>query len=556
MKIIAGIVRGQSSETKPTIYRIGTKFEELDTGRIYIWNGTSWQYWTDTEERKSYIAQQNNGEGSPFIRLTGDEFATTAESSLYLLENINSAIGGGVLTNNNGVTFVEDGELPLRGYTVANFVHTSSQYLSRATESQFEVGTGSFVASVLFQAGTTPRTGWLIAYGDLATNEQNWGIFTFSDGRIYCVIDDGTNTIQIGENTPIGSVFDGRWHHVAMLVDKTVNIMILFLDGKEIQRASIASVTNTLNNSGENFYFGVRKNTSLGEYFSGRLSNFHLIKAADYNAVKVLAAGIRERVAVGGWAVATGSRFNTLFQNSSSIADGNYATTVFDCEDGEYDLILVYETNVARPMIDISVDDNVIIKQLNTYSATQVLNNSFTVRVKLGAGKHILKTKNNGKDASSTNYAQTIQFFTLVKRKGHENGGCTEFLLLGDELVQRENAAWKSSLATATADYYNNRITEDTNGDYTEGDLFIKGGLWRIELYVREDTTNAGRIDLDFGSVEVFDQLVTNASSNIVSHTRNVRLNQGKNNVRLAVVTGTGTPVVRIMAIRGVRLND
>jgi hypothetical protein len=559
LKIVAGVLRGQSSETKPTSYRKGTRFEELDTGRIYTFDGSIWRYWGQTEEAKNYYTKQNNGDGSPLIRLTGDEFAINSESSLYLLENLNSAIGGGALTNNNGVTFVEDGDIPLRGYTVANLASASSQYLSRATESQFEVGTESFMVSIFAKSSFPGVSKSLFTYGSAVSGKKMWRVYFTAGGMLEIGFRDGVNTVS-ATITNVQRFFDNRWHNWILLVDRNINRAFVFCDGEILNPAGLdISTIGSLTEVGENLYIGAKNNTAgtIDAFWDGALSNFHLIKAADYNALKVLNYGLRERCCIGGWLLAAVNlRLRSRIQNLSDINDGNYITTIVDLEDGEYDINFVTQHNVDRPIVDLFID-NVKVLSVDMYAAASTSNVRTQVTgIKLSAGKHLLQTKTNGKNASSNNFAQTWQWIDVIKRNGHENGGANSFLLLGDELIQRENAAWSGGITSVSGDYYSNRITEDTNGDYTEGDLFLRGGLWQIEIGVRENTANAGKIDLDFGNVEVFDQLATNASTNLVIHTRLVRLQQGKQNVRLAVVTGTGTPVVRISHIRGVRISD
>lgn len=103
--------------------------------------------------------------------------------------------------------------------------------------------------------------------------------------------------------------------------------------------------------------------------------------------------------------------------------------------------------------------------------------------------------------------------------------------------------------------YYDTAGNAD-DGDYNEGSLFLKGGTWRIDVVYQTDTTH-GDVDLDFGSVQVLDKLDTSATASDDNvETKIVKLNQGKNNIRLAVVTGTGTPTIRVMSIRGIRVGN
>ena len=106
--------------------------------------------------------------------------------------------------------------------------------------------------------------------------------------------------------------------------------------------------------------------------------------------------------------------------------------------------------------------------------------------------------------------------------------------------------------------YYDTAGNAD-DGDYNEGSLFLKGGTWRIDVVYQTNTTH-GDVDLDFGSVEVLDKLDTSATASDDNiETKIVKLNQGKNLVRVAVNgnAGGGTDFIYdIQAIRGIRVGN
>ncbi len=491
-------------------------------------------------------------EGSSILRITGDEFCNNAETSLYLLADVNSAISGTALTNNGTITFASEtteDESPLFEYLIPS-LNGSSQYFSLATEASVEVGTGSFIACIWFKNSTLGAAQTLFSYGDVAASEQNWKIEFTSANKIQAVADDGTSTSTVTD-TIISRWQDGRWHCAIMMLDTSLatDTLFLWVDGQLI--GSNAQALLTLNNPTESFYIGAEQTTStIQQYFTGSLTNWHLIKAADYNALAVLNNSIRESVISGVIPVPVADSAKRMNSKVIFPATANcYTTCVGDLEDGEYEIQIAYERQAAGGTLSLLVDDKELVNLSTDGSAGSNII-SKTYRKKIAAGRHLIKIKNT--EANTI----PLQWISFIKRKGHELGGCTEFLLLGDEIIQRENAAWETSLAVATADYLNNRFTENTNGDLTEGDLFFKGGLWLVEIAVREDTTNAGKIDFDIGSVEILDALLTSATTNIVVTRKYVRLNQGKQNVRVAVVTGTGTPTIRVMSIRGVRISD
>lgn len=491
-------------------------------------------------------------EGSPLIRLIGDEFANNAESSLYLLEDLTSAIAGGVLTNNGTVTFAFDED---HGHIVGSF-DGSTDYLSRATEGQFEVGTGSFIGSVWFKTSTKTTAMALFGYGDGAASEQFYSIRFEGAGLITCAIDDGTNFVQVLD-TIADRWQDDKWHNAQMFVDRTTNIMYLIIDGQQVNSGSISAVTLTLNNAGEDMRIGARKSVSVIEHFTGQLANFHIIKEADYNAVQVLNQGIRESISIGTHTITndTLKRLNNQFNLGTTLND--YATTVIDVEEGVYELQTVYEQNTPSfGTLSIQIDGEELdsIVTLGTLADNSI---AIETKIKLSAGKHILKIKNTLAGQISINW------ISLIKREGHEKGGVTKFLLLGDELIQRSNDG-NSTRGVNTALFYNNiwerSIGDADDLDFDEGEIFLKGGLWKID-FIHRKNTDKGQADLDFGNVEVLDQFDTfnGTLQNNQVKSVNVRLNQGKNNIRLAANGKNGTStdfVITVIAIRGERIND
>ena len=501
--------------------------------------------------------KNKHNEGSPLIRLTGDEFATTAESALYNLNDINSDNSGGVLTNNGTVTFAHDSDL---GETVGTY-NGSSQYLSRATEAQFEVGTGSFTASIQFKCTSLASGDTIFNYGDLAASEQNWYI-GFSGTAIRCACDDGTNQALVLDS--LSDVYlDNKWHTATMMLDTSLSTDTLFLwvDGKLIGSASQALVT--LNNVGEKLYIGSTNAGGATDYFNGQLANFHLIKSADYNAVQVLNQGIRESVYNGATYtldVATTHRLNNRFFDASGTQDGYY-TTIIDVEEGLYEIITHSDTRGNGAISSIQIDGAEVMQvdHYNASSPPNAVNNQ--TDIPLSAGRHILKILNNTKNGSSGGYHAVWNWIDFIKRNGHEEGGATEFLLLGDEINQRDSG-FNFGYSANTSTFYNNLAGHQLGGDaddldYVEGEIFIKGGLYRIDFVYGQFTT-CGKADLDFGNVEVLDQYATNGTTtyNVVK-TVNVKLNQGKNNIRLAVNGTSGTDYqILFSAIRGIRIGN
>ena len=253
------------------------------------------------------------------------------------------------------------------------------------------------------------------------------------------------------------------------------------------------------------------------------------------------------------------SRLNNRFGwgSSSTANDLQYATTVIDVEEGLYEIQTLTSNNTSYGKCDIIID-GVVVGTIDQYGGSATYNNFDTIKdVPLSAGRHVLKIKTNGNNASSSDFATQFQWINLIKRDGHEEGGATEFLLLGDEIVQRNNDTW--AFSAQTSEFYCNRMGNSTasDGKYTEGEIFLKGGLYSI-TFNYASSTNTAKMDLDFGNAEVLGQYDTYGSyAGGQSKTVIVKLNQGKNNIRLAINgKGSGDYYVNFEAIRGIRVGN
>lgn len=492
--------------------------------------------------------------GSPLIRLTGDEFCGTAESSLYLLENINSAISGTALTNHSA-TFALDSDY---GNIVASF--SGAQYLLLPTESSIQVGTGSFVVSIAFKTNSLQNT-TILSVGDQAAGKPYYTFVGDSASNLFFTCYDGTNTARAG--TAVGATYaDNKWHVMTGVLDTSSKTVYMIIDNTMV--SSTYSTLNTLNVTPSNMVLGGYYSGGVNNnQFTGSLANFHLIKAADYNAIGVLNQGIREPVFNGsGLSVAafSGTRLNNLFDENGG-ASGNYIYALINSEAGMYEIQSVYQTSSDRGIAQLQIDGKTV-SSYDTYSSGATNNIvTKTYKVPLTEGQHLVKILSNTKNASSTNYFIVHQFINFIKRQGHEEGGVDNFLLLGDELVERS-----SNPITVSNDgntYYAsilNQTSSPANGDYTEGTLFIKGGLYRIDVDSTQ-FTDGGMVDFWIGNVQVLSQL--DQYNALVLHntitTKNVRLNQGKQVLRLAINSKNGSSSsykFYINNIRALRLSD
>ena len=498
-------------------------------------------------------------EGSPLIRLTGDEFCTTADTVVFNLSSATPETGAGAFTNNGTVTFAHDSEL---GETVPT-LNGSSQYLS-LDHADFDVGTGSFTASIQFKT-TVDDSGYdtLFSYGSAAVSTF-WGVLLGQNGQLYSTIQDGSGTLNVVD-TINNRWNDGKWHTVTFMLDTSLatDTAFLWCDGQLLGSTELAVGTLTI--ASEEMRIGAWKSSggAIRNYFEGQLANFHLIKSADYNAIQVLNQGTREAVCVDANTVGFGlyaessSRLNNLFENGSGASNGDYITTVIDVEEGLYEIQRLYFKQSTIGIVEMLIDD-VLVHSVDEYNSSTTFNNLSTVKdIALSGGKHILKLKTNG--TSGSDYRIKFNFINIIKRDGHENGGCHKFLLLGDEINEREDSTgW--TLQSDNSRPYNSRMLRSDGGTAnlgeTEGSLFLKGGVWRIDFSYLADSYS-GLLDFDIGNTEILDLKDLRSGSGTVYSSYTVRLPQGKALFRFKVNGTAGTKYDAVInIIRGERIAD
>ena len=486
---------------------------------------------------------------SSVIQLLGDTFAKTPLTRGYLLEDLNDDTGGNALTNTGSISLarVED-DLPLRGFPVPT-LNGTDQYFSKATDADLEVGTNSFLVSIWFKT-TTSGTQYLFQYGNRAASEQHWSIRINANNLLELILDDGTNT-DVLQDTTSTRFDDNKWHIAVGFVDKsTTRAYLLAGDNPselKLLKSGTVTATNSLDNSGESLLVGASfTGSTVVNYFTGQLSNFQLYNmgtgSEDYNLPAVLAAGIRESAfgSAGSLSLlsSTSRRLNNIFR----LSNNNFAHTtgVIHTDEGFYDLLELYDTNINHAISEISID-GIIHSITDRYSASAAYNvKKITRGIFLSEGSHIFKLRHNGKNASSSGFFSTTNMIELIKRDGTNKDGATSFNLFGDEINEMTNNS-NITGAVQTSSIFNNifgthSTANASNGDFTEGDLYLKRGLWKI-TYTGIISSDFGQLDVDFGSVKVFDQLDLYKSTlqRNKQFTRFVRLDGGKTSIKIAI---------------------
>jgi len=129
-----------------------------------------------------------------------------------------------------------------------------------------------------------------------------------------------------------------------------------------------------------------------------------------------------------------------------------------------------------------------------------------------------------------------FNFIEFIKRDGeyNESDEATSGILFGDEINQRVNATPTLSIDN-NAIYNSVVITGTADGDYVEGDVYLKKGLYKI-TFTYEKLSDRGQADLFIGGVKILDQFDTYNATVLRNQqtTKFAFLEGGKSAVRLA----------------------
>lgn len=104
------------------------------------------------------------------------------------------------------------------------------------------------------------------------------GYELWSSGGKFAVNCTHTNSTSSGLTTSTHTISDGKWHHVAFVIDNTNAKYFVYVDGEIDQTkalASTAGVTNT-----RNLYFGVRDGSSLSLPWTGNVDEVRFYNKA------------------------------------------------------------------------------------------------------------------------------------------------------------------------------------------------------------------------------------------------------------------------------------
>ena len=153
----------------------------------------------------------------------------------------------------------------------------SNDYLTRATDTDFDFGTGSFsIAGWFRHVSAISGTDILLSYAG-AVDGVGYKVYMNASGNICFGIDDTAGSFPEDAACSSDDYSDSRWHHFEAVKDGTTSITI-YIDGQEVDsNASLGSVA-TLNAS-STLYIGIDADGSSNPW-DGFLDNMFVYNYA------------------------------------------------------------------------------------------------------------------------------------------------------------------------------------------------------------------------------------------------------------------------------------
>lgn len=141
----------------------------------------------------------------------------------------------------------------------------SADYLNMADSVNLNMGTSNFSIEFFIKADAIDQTNKRII--SKTSSNAGYEVFFDSNNKINLFIGDGTNTF-ISSITGGTALNDGKWHHVAISINRAGNATI-FYDTVPIYIANVTSVSGSLDNTAD-LYIG---KDSTANYFQGSLDS-------------------------------------------------------------------------------------------------------------------------------------------------------------------------------------------------------------------------------------------------------------------------------------------
>ena len=122
----------------------------------------------------------------------------------------------------------------------------------------------SYAVSLWFNSDSISTTDYLIDMSDAVAGNPTWVLQTFTDSKLYFTVHDGVNpAVQVGTANSFSS---STWYHVVLLVDRSTDLIQIYVDGNLEGQASILGLGGFDNSQ---FSLGKRATT----YYNGKIDD-------------------------------------------------------------------------------------------------------------------------------------------------------------------------------------------------------------------------------------------------------------------------------------------
>lgn len=205
---------------------------------------------------------------------------TAADIDVDQSGNSNNLTENGTLTT--AVVETGAGAIAASGFS-------SSNYLERAYDADFDPGTAGLSAQIWFKHPGISVAADYIFMRDSATTAQNYLLAMNATGTIYSQVDDNTTVRSV---TTSASYDDDLWHLAIMVFDGTT--LYLYIDGVLVG-SSTGSALLTLSNVSAILRIG-RRTDATNEPWGGSLAGFELDIGNQWTAQRVRTIYDNEKV--------------------------------------------------------------------------------------------------------------------------------------------------------------------------------------------------------------------------------------------------------------------
>lgn len=168
---------------------------------------------------------------------------------------------------------------PYVAFTNTYSIELDGGYVSAPSSSSLDFGLNSFSVSAWFKAssaGLNLTQGIVGKIWDNANSSGNpgWAICLNSSGQVTVVLGDSTNPNAVNNDVYLMGYADYRddlWHNVVMVIDRTLNLLLVYFDGVFRISFDISDWTNTFDSAYPVIMGGNYRKGSIDGNFKGYL---------------------------------------------------------------------------------------------------------------------------------------------------------------------------------------------------------------------------------------------------------------------------------------------